>query len=290
MRFIFRNRFIILVAQKARNYINRYFNKVNLLRKIDLQKQWESQFLNQEYFHFDINNRVKIRLFRDSKLSELIYFGFEKKEQLFIATVLKEGDYFIDIGANIGLFTLIAADIVGPNGRVIAFEPTPKTFSRLLQNIELNQFKNIDAYNIGLSDFPKKLTFNISSNGYDAWNSFATSDFSILNEQIMIDVSTLDFELTNYDKSKIKLVKIDVEGWEKFVLKGGIEFIKNYSPQLLIEFTEENTFAAGYMVQEVYDFMFDLGYKWYSIQDTALVPTQKQLHYPYQNLVAKKLN
>ena len=119
MRFIFRNRFIILVAQKARNYINRYFNKVNLLRKIDLQKQWESQFLNQEYFHFDINNRVKIRLFRDSKLSELIYFGFEKKEQLFIATVLKEGDYFIDIGANIGLFTLIAADVVGPNGELI---------------------------------------------------------------------------------------------------------------------------------------------------------------------------
>jgi FkbM family methyltransferase len=288
LRFIFRNRFIILVAQKARNYINRYFNKVNLLRKIDLQKQWESQFLNQEYFHFDINNRVKIRLFRDSKLSELIYFGFEKKEQLFIATVLKEGDYFIDIGANIGLFTLIAADVVGPNGRVIAFEPTPKTYNRLLTNIELNAFDNIDVYNIGLSSSAQKLQFNISNNGYDAWNSFAASNFSVLNEQIMVDVSTLDFELTKYDKSKIRLVKIDVEGWEKFVLNGGVDFLKKYSPQLLIEFTEQNTFAAGYMVQEVYDFMVDLGYKWYGLKETELVPTEKQLHYPYENLVAKK--
>ncbi len=278
------------MAQKLAKYVNRYINKVNRLRELDIQNHWKTQFSNQEYIQFDINEKVKIKLFRDSKLCELIYFGFEKQEQLFVASVLNEGDYFIDIGANIGLFTLIAANIVGPNGRVIAFEPTPKTFSRLLENIELNQFKNIDAYNIGLSDFPKKLTFNISSNGYDAWNSFATSDFSILNEQIMVDVSTLDFELTKYDKSKIKLVKIDVEGWEKFVLKGGVEFIKNYSPQLLIEFTEENTFAAGYMVQEVYDLMVELGYKWYSIQETALVPAQKQLHYPYENLVAKKLN
>jgi FkbM family methyltransferase len=288
LKFIFRNRFIYLIAQKVGGYINRYLNKVNRLHEADLQKEWESRFANQEYFRFHINDRVEMRLFRDSKLSELIYFGFEKQEQLFLSSVLNKGDYFIDIGANIGLFTLIAAEIVGRSGRVIAFEPTPETYRRLLGNIELNKFDNIDAYSIGLSNSPQKLKFNISSNGYDAWNSFANSVCSNLQEQIDVNVSTLDLVLGKYEKSKIKLVKIDAEGWEKFILQGGTDFLSNYSPQLLVEFTEQNTFDAGYMVQEIYDYMVDLGYMWYRIDNGTLIKVEKQLHYPYENLVARK--
>jgi FkbM family methyltransferase len=276
------------VAQKLAKYVNRYINKVNRLRELDIQNHWKTQFSNQEYIQFDINERVKIKLFRDSKLCELIYFGFEKQEQLFLSSVLNKGDYFIDIGANIGLFTLIAADIVGRSGRVIAFEPTPETYRRLLGNIELNKFDNIDAYSIGLSNSPQKLKFNISSNGYDAWNSFANSVCSNLQEQIDVNVSTLDLVLDKYEKSKIKLVKIDAEGWEKFILQGGTNFLSNYSPQLLVEFTEQNTFDAGYMVQEIYDYMVDLGYMWYRIDNGTLIKVEKQLHYPYENLVARK--
>ncbi len=276
------------MAQKLAKYVNRYINKVNRLRELDIQNHWKTQFSNQEYIQFDINERVKIKLFRDSKLCELIYFGFEKQEQLFLSSVLNKGDYFIDIGANIGLFTLIAADIVGRSGRVIAFEPTPETYRRLLGNIELNKFDNIDAYSIGLSNSPQKLKFNISSNGYDAWNSFANSVCSNLQEQIDVNVSTLDLVLDKYEKSKIKLVKIDAEGWEKFILQGGTNFLSNYSPQLLVEFTEQNTFDAGYMVQEIYDYMVDLGYMWYRIDNGTLIKVEKQLHYPYENLVARK--
>jgi hypothetical protein len=67
-----------------------------------------------------------------------------------ISQCLNEGDIFIDVGANIGLMTLLGARRVGPSGGVYAFEPAPATFGLLQDNISLNQMKNIHAMNVGL--------------------------------------------------------------------------------------------------------------------------------------------
>jgi hypothetical protein len=85
-------------------------------------------------------------------------------------------------------------------------------------------------------------------------------------------------------------VKIDVEGWEKFVLYGGKDFLVNYNPIVMVEFTEENTFNAGYPVYDIYDIMQDFGYVWYGINNGELVKKEKKLHYPYDNLIAIKDN
>ena len=237
-----------------------------------------------------MNSKLKINLYKDSILSKLIYEGFEKEETGYVISKLNEGDIFIDIGTNIGLFSLIASQIVGEKGKVISFEPTPSTFSRLIENIEINNLKNIDARNIGLSDKSDELTFYMSKNGHDAWNSFAPSLDNKLEKEIKVPESTLDFELENIDKSKITLVKIDVEGWEKFVLYGGKDFFVNYNPIVMVEFTEENTFNAGYAVHDIYDIMQDFGYVWHKIYDGKLVLESKKMHYPYDNLIAIKNN
>jgi hypothetical protein len=132
------------------------------------------------------------------------------------------------------------------------------------------------------------LTFYISENGHDAWNSFAPSQDNKLEKEIKVPVSTLDFELENIDKSKIALVKIDVEGWEKFVLYGGKDFFSNYNPIVMVEFTEENTFNAGYQVHDIYDIMEDFGYVWHKIYNGKLVLESKKMRYPYDNLIAIK--
>lgn len=288
LNFIFRNTFLFRLVKKISFYLNRYLDIHNKLLEEKLQNRWEKLFINQNYLEFTLNKRVLIKLYKNSKISELIYNGFEIPERDYLSMVLVEGDYFVDIGANIGLFSLIAAEIVGEGGKVISFEPTSDSYERFIENISLNKFKNIDSYNIGLSNSVGSLTMNISTNGYDAWNTFAITTNSNLQSQMQVSVSTLDIQLTYYNKAKIKLVKIDVEGWEKFVLKGGVNFFTNYSPQVLVEFTEENTFAAGYMVQEIYDFMVDLGYDWYSFREKRLVKAEKKIHYPYENLLAIK--
>lgn len=288
MSFFYKNKIIIDFVKKIQWRSNRFLQKVEVVNELEFQSQWSKRFLENLYFDYKLNDRVKIRLFKDSVLSQLIYKGFEIEECEYLFSTLKEGDYFVDIGANIGLYSLLASDLVGKTGKVISFEPTPEIFSRFIDNIHINQFTNIEPFNIALSDFPGSLEFNVLSNGFDAWNSFATPKNLSINSKIQVDVSTLDIELSRYDKSKIRVVKMDVEGWEKFVLKGGIELFKNYSPEVMVEFTEANTFAAGYMVQEIYDFMFGLGYQWYSFENNRLVKSEKRLHYPYENLIAKK--
>ncbi len=251
-------------------------------------KAWNKLFKENEFIEFNLASGVKINLYKDSVLSRSIYKGFEKEETDYLTSILHEGDIFIDIGANIGLFSLMASKAVGSKGLVISFEPTPNTFSRLSENVKLNDFKNINVRNIGLSNVKDELTFYISKNGYDAWNSFAPSQDNKLEIAIKVPVSTLDIELINVEKSKIKLVKIDVEGWEKFVLNGGRDFLLNFNPIVMIEFTEENTFNAGYPVHDIYKIMQDFGFKWYRLNDGKLIPEVQKMRYPYDNLIAMK--
>lgn len=251
-------------------------------------ESWNRLFSNKEYFEFNLYNLAKINLYKDSVLSRLIYEGFEQEEIEFLKKTLNVGDIFIDVGSNIGLFSLVASKIVGNEGKVICFEPAPSTFSRLEENAKINNLNNIDLRNIGLSDSVSELEFYISKNGYDAWNSFAPSQDNKLENSITVPVSTLDIELKDVDKTGIKLVKIDVEGWEKFVLRGGKELFMNFNPVVMVEFTEENTFNAGYSIHEIYDIMTGFGYVWYRIKNNELVLETKRIHYPYDNLIAIK--
>src|SRR5262249_50498938 len=101
----------------------------------------------------ELQPNIQMRLYGDSELCRLIYCrNFEATERAFANHFLRSGDVFVDVGANIGLFTLIAADRVGPTGKVIAFEPTSTTFDRLLRNVRLNRFSNVQCVKSALSD------------------------------------------------------------------------------------------------------------------------------------------
>jgi FkbM family methyltransferase len=271
--------------------LRRHLTKnIEIKQNEQFDKKWNSLYENGNLsLKYELEDNLYINLYQDSFLAKLIYRGvFELEEINYLKSVLKEGDTFVDIGSNIGLFTLYASKRVGENGKVLSFEPSPKTFSRFVENIELNQLNNVSQNQIGLSDKEGELTLNLSCNGMDAWETFAPDFSNKFQNQTLVPVSTLDLRLMSEDKSKIHLVKIDVEGWEKFVLLGGKQFFKEYSPIVMMEFTEENTNAAGYKVTELYDMMKDWGYNWYTIKNGVLVPSMRKLSYPYENLIAKK--
>lgn len=269
----------IKLIDRIRNYSNRKIDYYTNLK-------WEKLFNGQEKIVFDLNDEIKINLYKDSVLSQFIHSGFEKEEIQFLLETLKEGDTFLDVGSNVGLFSLYASKKVGQNGQVICFEPTPITYSRLTENIQLNHFTNIEARNIGLSNEEGELKFYYSDKGFDAWNSFAPD--SRLKNHIVIKSSTLDLQLENVDKNRIKLVKIDVEGWEKFVIQGGKQFFEKYAPIVMVEFTEENTVNAGYSIHDIFTEMENNGYQWYEFSNGKLVKETRKQNYPYSNLIAIK--
>ncbi len=270
-----------------KDYIDKKINTENERK----DRLWQSKFKDgNTFFVMQLQDNISINLYKNSLLSKLIFEGnFELNEINFLKKFLKKEDYFLDIGANIGLFSINASRIIGENGKIISFEPSPVTFSRLKENIELNKFTNVDIRNIGISDKKGELTLNISETGHDAWDTFATNiDKKMFNNSATVPVHTLDDELKEIDKERISLVKIDVEGWEKFVLNGAKEFLTKYEPVLMVEFTENNTEAAGYNVLELYDIMSSFGYKWYKYINGNLIPEKRNKRYVYDNLIAIK--
>jgi FkbM family methyltransferase len=282
----------IRLAILVRRFINYYIKKRMRLKSAPSGEEvWNSLFINTDSIEFEIDNELRIILNKESLLCRQIYFGFEKEEIAFLRRFLRNGDTFIDIGANIGLFSLHASKIVGREGKIYAFEPTPQTFQKLLKNLDLNHTGNIEAIQSGLSNTRSELDFHVSMKGYDAWNSFAILEEAGKTEIIKAEVDTLDSFISEKSIDKIDLIKMDVEGWEKFVLEGATGLLSREEPPVfLVEFTETNTFAAGYYPGEIYDMMKNYGFEWYSYQSdlNALMPEKKKLHYPYQNLLAIK--
>lgn len=140
-----------------------------------------------------------------------------REDEQFIRTFLKKKDIYIDVGANIGTTTLCASSVVGPDeGLVICFEPHPRTFSLLEKNISLNGFKNIQAYNVGVGERKGRLTIS-DTEASDA-------NHLIENGAISVEIETLDRALQDVDA--IRLLKIDVEGFEEAVFRGAENTLK----------------------------------------------------------------
>lgn len=276
-------------------------SKINHLIDIRLEQnfayyEWvyEKRIQEHDFLIKKLSNNYVLKCYFDSKIAELIYTGpFEREEILFMNTILKKGHIFIDIGANIGLFSIHASSRVGETGAIYSFEPTNITFNRLLENIEINNIKNITPINIAISNSTGTTILNVSEDGFDAWNSIAEpTSGSIFTKQV-VNTTTLDDYLSEMqiEIDKIGLIKIDVEGWEIPVIQGAKELLSQpNSPNLMIEFTEENARSAGYNCQDLYRLIESFGYSWfkYNSKKNILEHCEIKPYFNYQNLIASK--
>jgi len=254
---------------------------------------WESQIGNREYIDIRLEAATRMRLYFDSRLSRLIYSNdFEWKERQFLKSFLRPGDVFVDLGANIGLFTLIAARQVGSTGHVYAFEPCRETYERLLTNVRLNRLANVSVHQLALSDRVGQYDMKVSLDGYDAWNSLAQpiagGSFTV---KTVNAVTWDEFSRQNKLVGRVTTMKIDVEGWESRVLLGGCETLSRMdAPVLQVEFTELAARSAGSSCPNLYHMLEDLGYQMftYDAKYRKLIADPLRAEYPYVNLIAAK--
>lgn len=174
----------------------------------------------------------------DKYIGELIASTgkYEPFESELLIKNIKKGDIVIDVGANIGYYTLLFAKKVGENGKVYAFEPDPVSFAILKKNIKDNKFKNVEAFNMALSDKQEDLSLFISDENLGDHRLY--DDHKIERKKTTVKTKTLDLFFTDkeIEKTKISLIKIDTQGYEPFVIKGAQELIKNQKPILFFEY------------------------------------------------------
>lgn len=146
-----------------------------------------------------------------------------------IKNIIKEGDIVIDVGANIGFFTLFFRSLVGNTGKIIAFEPEKNNFDILKKNIEINNLQNIEIHNLGLGSENKNLRMLLSENVgehriYNENSSKSSSNSDIINENTKFtDVKVV--RLDDYVKTA-NFIKFDAEGYEIEILRGMPNLLK----------------------------------------------------------------
>ena len=184
--------------------------------------------------------------------------------------VLKRGDRFIDGGANVGFFSLYAAKLVGPTGRVLAVEPEKRNLERLERNIAINALDNIEIVERALADTTAENTFLRLSEDNGMHSLLAVPDRATGKEQQATTIR-LDTLLTGLP---VRLIKLDVEGAEVAALKGGATYVRPHStPFVVCEMNEEALLNAGTSSPEMRRLMQVRGYDAFVIHQSGALPT-----------------
>jgi len=170
-----------------------------------------------------------------------IYFARLSGDRLYRAMkkYLRPNMTFVDVGANIGYYSLLAYSIVGNKGLVIAFEPEPNNFHELEKNISVNKISNIKPFEIALSDRAGKTSLYINpyNDGGHSLTIFP-DNYELPFHNIEITTTTFDDFWTNYElNNRLDFVKIDVEGNTLRVLNGMKNILKQYHPIIFLEHT-----------------------------------------------------
>jgi len=160
---------------------------------------------------------------------------WEKMQTRAVSTMIREGDVFIDVGANFGHYAMLASSCVGPGGVVIAFEAHPDAYARLKENAALQPNGNLVTNNAGVGNKAEVRTL-ISHAGNPGGHSFVAAQVCSPGAEIEVDVVSLDSYLRSSAGSvKPDFIKIDVEGFEWFVLQGATETIDVAMPIVFCE-------------------------------------------------------
>lgn len=180
--------------------------------------------------------------------------------------VTRKGMTVIDVGANIGEITLVAARRVGPNGRVLAFEPMPAVAKTLQTHLDLNRLSQVTVVREGLADRPGSAQIFPSSkhspSGEQNWGlNTLYGQGALLPALGTIALTTLDAYLEAEPVQRVDIVKIDIEGSELPCLKGARQTLDRFAPLLIIEIQKDSAQAAGYQPGDIIDYLREAGYR-----------------------------
>lgn len=197
-----------------------------------IRSRLKSQYIIKEI----LGSRMELDLKEDTGISyELFKTGIREP---YITKALQEeikpGDVILDIGANIGYYALLEARLVGEKGKVYAIEPVPNNMELLRRNIKLNDYSNIETFQLAIGSENKVDSIYISRKCN--WSSMLKSkrNDSDIIKKIPVQVITLDNFLE--DKLSPDLIRMDVEGYETEIIKGMKELLSSGKPlKLLIE-------------------------------------------------------
>jgi len=220
----------------------------------------------------DLGEGVQIRV-HGPELKWLVYGIKEREETGAFLSLVREGMTVLDIGANIGIYSLLSAKRLGGTGAVHAFEPTPFVADRLRDNIRLNDFQNVRVNQMALSDRAGTARFYLHE------EADCSSLGAVSSNSIEVDTMSLDEYVRRAGLDRVHLIKIDVEGGEFRVLLGARALLSRpNAPAIMLEFNPPLLALMGSSEDELAALLLSYGYKLQMISG----------HEGYRNVIATK--
>ncbi len=213
--------------------------------------------------------------------------NYWNEQDEFFNSYVKKNDTVIDVGANIGTITLTCATKTGEGGKVYSIEPNPVVFRYLQSNIRLNNINNVKTYNNAIGN--KKGTVDFSVIRSDGQSKIIEKDFvndPIIQQGKIIKVPIISIDELKLQESEFSLLKIDVEGYEKFVLLGAKNIIKKVNC-IYFEVTNKNYKKYGYSPKEIFELLILEGFKLFIISGRKIISPIKTDFNPHsENVLA----
>jgi FkbM family methyltransferase len=202
------------------------------------------------------------------------YRDYYEPELPYLEKFLSPGGTFVDAGANIGIYTLVASKIVGDTGRVIAFEPSAQSFPVLQRNIALNGMNNIGAFPFALAQTSGQALLyrgpnpGLNSLGNDpVWKE---KNPSWKEETEEVATEQLDQVLQRASINHVDVLKMDVQGAEELVLRGAMKSVCSARPLIIFEIFPEGATPIGLSPFGAWELLQSIGYAFFAVQRGAL--------------------
>lgn len=216
-----------------------------------------------------INLKVVIRphmYFSDAYAGKI----FEPGTIRFMKKNIKKSMVALDIGANVGYFTLLLSRLVGPQGKVIAFEPGQYAYELLKKNININGFTNIVTFQLAVSDVPGEVILFEGPEGFDVYNSLRDikhpAATGVHFSKRKVRAVTIDDILAEIRLGHVDFVKIDVEGAELNVIRGMRKTLEKGGHMILL-FECADTITFGYSCQDLVKEVKQFGFRCWKLDD-----------------------
>jgi FkbM family methyltransferase len=204
---------------------------------------------------------------RIAPIEILNFMEYEKTDSDMIVRLVRDGDRVLDIGANIGWYSITLAKRF-PKADIHAFEPIPRTYASLARNVALNGVKNVTLHNFGFSNKTEELTFYYYPSGSVNASSAKLADVEGLQE-VRARVVLLDDFIGGGQKT-VDFIKCDVEGAELLVFQGATETLRGNRPIVFSEMLRKWSAKFNYHPNDIIGLFRDLGYRCFTAKGGRL--------------------
>jgi FkbM family methyltransferase len=216
---------------------------------------------------------LRVHLYPGDEISRALFLtgAFEPTQMAFLAATVKEGMTFLDVGANFGLYTLLASRLVGKSGRVIAVEPSSREFAHLSGNVALNGLTNVSLLNCAATDRSGEAELILAGTAQSGHNTLGAFGYpsvsSAGNERVR--TTTMDSMVAESGVSRIDCIKMDIEGAELLALRGSTGILEKFRPTILLELSDRTLRGQNCSSGDVLEFFQEHDYAVFDFDDAT---------------------